>query len=431
MNLIPRLRRLWPDTLFARMALLIAVLFLLGQLAIYAFLRIYEFQPHTQRLAHQWSQLLTLAAAQPTADNPALRRNLARLGLQLSTDAGAPLAGPAPHSGPLPHVLRAMRTLLGPSVQMTVDPAHHLLWLRWTGAHTVTLALPAKQGTPIPVPYVQLIALIAVALLGGLLVVRQVNRPLKSLVDAVSGFGDNHQTRPLRIQGPRDIRELAARFNHLLDDLEELLRERELVLIGVSHDLRTPLTRTRLAVEFLPAAAVDSRAEIIAKIQEMDAIIEQFLNYAREGQEEPTVLTDLTALVHTTVEHFREGPAGLPVTLDVPHTLSAPVQPLALSRALRNLLENAARHGAAPIEVRLHSTNDHIALSVRDHGNGIPPQRLRDLPKPFAQSTSGGAGLGLAIVERIARRLHGRLTLANAADGGLQATLELPIKKDR
>jgi two-component system, OmpR family, osmolarity sensor histidine kinase EnvZ len=421
------LRRLWPDTLFARMVVLIATLFLIGQLAIYAVLHFYEFPPHTHRIAQRWAQLLTLAATQPAAQTPALRIRLNELGLRYVPDDTAPLPGHPPADTPLKGVLSELRRLLGPSAEITVDPAHKLLWLRWTGTRTVTLAIPAKQDIPIPVPYVQLIALITLALVGGLIVVRQINQPLKSLVDAVSRFGDGQLPRPVRVQGPRDVRELAARFNRLLEDLERLLRERELVLVGVSHDLRTPLTRTRLAAEFMPADAADIRDEIIANIQEMDAIIEQFMNYAREGQEERSSPVDLAGVVRETVERYRDGPQASPVELAAPPALAVHTQPLALSRALRNLIENAAKHGAPPIEVSL-SGDDGIRLCVRDHGPGIPPQRLTELPKPFTLSRSGGAGLGLAIVERIARRLHGKLVLTNAADGGFLACLELPAE---
>jgi two-component system osmolarity sensor histidine kinase EnvZ len=422
------LQRLWPDTLFARMVVLIATLFLIGQLAIYGVLHFYEFPPRTHRLAQRWSQLLTLAAAQPSADAPALRARLDALGLRYESGNVAPLPGHAPGDAPLKDVLIEMRKLLGPSAEISVDSRHKLLWLRWNGGpHPVTLAIPAKQDIPIPVPYVQLIALIALALIGGVIAARQINRPLKSLVDAVSRFGEGQTPRSVRVQGPRDVRELAGRFNRLLEDLEQLLRERELVLVGVSHDLRTPLTRTRLAAEFIPVEATDIREEIVANIQEMDAIIEQFMNYAREGHEERVSRADLATVVYETVERYRDGPHAQPVTLDMPATLPAFTQPLAVSRALRNLLENAAKHGAPPIEVSLLQTDEGIRLRVRDHGPGIPPQHLAELPKPFTLSRSGGAGLGLAIVERIARRLRGRLVLANAEDGGFCACLELPV----
>lgn len=423
-----RLLRLWPDTLFARMVVLIATLFLIGQLAIYGVLHFYEFPPHTHRLAQRWAQLLTFAAAQPATNLPALRAQLNALALHYESDNAALLPGHTPGGAPLRDVLGEMRKLLGPSVDISVDSQHKLLWLRWNGgAHPVTLAIPAKQDIPIPVPYVQLIALIALALIGGVIAARQINRPLKSLVDTVSRFGEGQTPRSVRVQGPRDVRELAGRFNRLLEDMEQLLRERELVLVGVSHDLRTPLTRTRLAAEFIPAEAADIRDEIIANIQEMDAIIEQFMNYAREGQEERVSKADLATVVRETVERYRDGPHVQPVTLDAPATLPAFTQPLAVSRALRNLLENAARHGAPPIEARLLQTeHGGIRLQVYDHGPGIPPQHLAELPKPFTLSRSGGAGLGLAIVERIARRLRGRLVLANVEDGGFCACLELP-----
>ncbi|OBS10957.1 ATP-binding protein [Acidihalobacter prosperus] len=420
--------RFWPDTLFTRMVLLIAGLLLLGQGALYGFLHAYEYGPRSQRLADLWAQTLILASAVPPSAYPTLQRQFEQRHIALVTTEQAPAQGHPPKHRFLRQVQARLQERLGDTAAIRVDHAAHMLWLSWAGSHPVTLGLPVKQGSPVPLPYFKLATLLLLSLLGGFLAARQINRPLSTLVDAVARLREGRLPEPVTERGPRDIRQLAVRFNHLLTDIESLIRERELVLVGVSHDLRTPLTRIRLASEFLPGAAADTRDEIVANVREMDAIIDQFIGYARDGREEPPSMTALDPMVEAAIE--RSGSQAIRFDPGLGAHIF-PMQPVGIARLIRNLIDNALNHGAPPIEISTRLENGHAVLTVRDHGPGIDSRILKELPHAFVHgSASGGIGLGLAIVERIARNHGGHLALANLPTGGFEARVSLPTRPE-
>lgn len=423
----------WPDTLFTRMVLLIAGLLLLGQAALYGFLHAYEYGPRSQRLADLWAQTLILASAVPPSAYPTLQRQFDSRHIHLSTSAPPANRATPPRSRFLRSVETRLRERLGPTASIRIDRTTHMLWLSWQDRHQIQLGLPIAQGSPVPLPYFRLIALLLISLLGGFLATRQINRPLATLVNSVAQMREGRLPDPVIARGPRDIRELATRFNRLLTDIDALIKERQLVLVGVSHDLRTPLTRIRLASEFLPQSAADTREEIVANIREMDSIIEQFIGYARDGREETPQLVALDNLVAETIERSGTPENGVDIHFNPGlGEKTLPMQPVAMSRLVRNLIDNALQHGAAPIDIETSLQGDRAILRVHDHGPGIPPDRLAAMPHPYVHgSASGGIGLGLAIVERIARNHGGRLTLANDPQGGLEAIVSLPIAYSR
>lgn len=426
----PFAKSLWPDTLFTRMALLIAGLLILGQLALYAFFHTYEYGPRSQRLADQWAQMLILASAIAPTDYTRIQQHFFGKGIRLVSGSRLPTQGHGPERPFLRRVQSRLQARLGQQASILVDRSSHTLWLRWDGAHPVTLGLPMKQGSPVPLPYFKLMTLLLLSLLGGFLAVRQVSKPLSNLVNAVTGISEGRLPEPVNAQGPRDIRELANRFNQLLTDINALIRERELVLVGVSHDLRTPLTRIRLASEFLPSQENETRDEIIANVREMDAIIEQFIGYARDGQEEPVQVVQLDSMVADIIERYLTHEPSLDIKFSPGlGNLPLALQPVSMSRLVRNLVDNAIEHGAPPIEVGTHIVDQQMVLTVRDQGAGIKALELSDLPHAFVHgSASGGIGFGLAIVSRVARHHGGRLELINLPSGGVEAKVTIPLK---
>jgi len=199
------------------------------------------------------------------------------------------------------------------------------------------------------------------------------------------------------------------------------------VLAGISHDLRTPLARVRLAAEL---TADDSLREgLAADVEQMDAVIQQFLDYARLDENEAAVPTDVAALAEEIAQRF-ESQARL-LELDLQPLPPVFVRPLLLKRALSNLLDNAIKYGGGEIAVRLHETEEGVELSVADRGTGIPDGQHEAVKRPFvrlqaARSDAGGSGLGLAIVERAARLHGGQFHLEQRDGGGLLARLVLP-----
>ena len=413
--------RLWPDTLFTRMFLIIAGLLLLSQLAVYWFFNIYQANPQAERLAQNWAQILTLSETLTAAQRQATESVLLHQGLRI-VPAGA-VRGHNPRLPVLANALQLLHRMGWPQAQLRVDGQRRMLWLQTRPDATLALAMPMLHPPGLPLPWFKLAAILLLSWLGAYLAVRQVTRPLTRLMQGVARLRSGDTPADLPEAGPADLRRLAERFNQTLRDLHRLWKEREMVLVGVSHDLRTPLTRMRLSAEFLPAEE-EARGEIIANIQEMDKVIHQFLDYARSGEREPLVATDLGLWLKAFILRQPAGVVWHPPAADLP---KLPIQEVGLARALQNLVDNAQAHGAAPIDVSAEPTADGVLIRVRDHGPGIAEADLEAVRTPFAQAgKGGGVGLGLAIVERIVAYHHGRFVLVNAPGGGLEARIILP-----
>ncbi|MCK9189243.1 ATP-binding protein [Acidithiobacillus sp.] len=413
--------RCWPDTLFTRMFLIIAGLLLLSQLAVYWFFNIYQANPQAELLAQNWAQILTLSESLSPVQRRAATSELMHQGLRI-VPAGT-LRGHKPRMPVLANALQLLHRMGWPQAQLRMDGQRRVLWLLARPDATLALAMPMPHSPGLPLPWFKLAAILLLSWLGAYLAVRQVTRPLTRLMQGVARLRGGDTPADLPEAGPADLRRLAERFNQTLRDLHRLWKEREMVLVGVSHDLRTPLTRMRLSAEFLPAEE-EARGEIIANIQEMDKVIHQFLDYARSGEQEPLVATDLGPWLKMFILRQQADVVWHPPAADLP---KLPIQEVGLARALQNLIDNAQSHGGVPIDVSAEPTADGVLIRVRDHGPGIAESELETVRAPFAQAgKGGGVGLGLAIVERIVAYHHGRFTLANASGGGLEARIILP-----
>ncbi len=214
----------------------------------------------------------------------------------------------------------------------------------------------------------------------------------------------------------------------MLSNLRQIEQDRALLLAGVSHDLRTPLSRLRLGIE-VETRDEQARQGMVDDIEEMDRIISQFLDFARDGGDAPLELHDPNEIIATVVErHRRAGQEIRFVRGELPHL---PLRTTAFLRLVSNLVDNAVRHGAAPVEITTRMDHGALVLEIADRGRGIPRSQVEHLKRPFtrgeaARSGAPGAGLGLAIVERIAR-LHGaRLDLLPREGGGTLARVTFP-----
>lgn len=270
----------------------------------------------------------------------------------------------------------------------------------------------------IGVPLLTLVAIVVLA--------RQLNRPLKRLQLAAIRVGRGlHSSHLPEDSGPTEIRQVNRAFNGMTEQIRQAEQERTTMLAGISHDLRTPLTRLRLTAEFLSDR--DMANGMIMDIEDMDAILDQFISFMRDGSEEPIddVLID---------ELLREVAAQVQNQISCELTLAdlppLPLRRLSLKRALINVTQNAIRYGQGPLEINTFESKGYVNIIFRDHGTGIPDDQTHALMQPFRRGdqarTTQGSGLGLAIVERIIKQHQGQLILANHPDGGLQATIKLP-----
>ncbi|MCX7898386.1 MAG: ATP-binding protein [Rhodocyclaceae bacterium] len=265
---------------------------------------------------------------------------------------------------------------------------------------------------------------------------RRITAPLARFEAAAASIGQGERPCLLPEEGPHEIASLARRFNALAQQVRDLVSARTTLLAGVSHDLRTPLARMRLALEMLksnPAPVLIERLE--HDIEEMNDLITTLLDIARGLEREPAAETDLAALLS---ELEQEALAqGRKVHRHAVSCHQAVAQ-RALRRALGNLLQNALRYApSGPIDLVCEMRGDRIRLGVLDRGPGIPPDRIAAMFEPFQRletsrsPTTGGAGLGLAIVRELAKAHGWQVALEPREGGGLAAWIELPCASPR
>ena len=259
-----------------------------------------------------------------------------------------------------------------------------------------------------------------------LILVRQMNRPLRRLQNAANNYSKTGKAPYLDTNhGPLEIRQVNQAFNHMVYTLEQTERDRQIMLAGISHDLRTPLTRIRLTAEMLPDEFF--REGLIYDVDDMDAILNQFISYMRDGSDEELSQTNINTLLQEVAVQFKP----LDIRFEAQELPIIPARSLSLKRLIANLVNNAKRYGAEPIELSASHVDDHILISVADHGEGIPPDQVEELMQPFVRGNSArtiqGSGLGLAIVKRIVDIHQGQINIRNREQGGLEVVISLPI----
>ena len=295
-----------------------------------------------------------------------------------------------------------------------------------------------------------LLGLPILSLLTIVLLVQQLNRPLRHLQRAATNYIrlGHATTLPTRV-GPTEIRQVNMAFNQLFTTLNQAQKERTIMLAGISHDLRTPLTRMRLTAEMLPDDFF--REGLIYDIEDMDAILEQFISFMKDGSDEPVHLTNLDIIFNEIMVQF----APMKFIYQSELNKAVPVRPLSIKRLVINLVNNANRYGKPPIylaatvepiftETTITEDTDlvsesevnkeakeQLVICVRDCGSGVAEDQLERIMQPFERGetarTTQGSGLGLAIVSRIARLHHGTVEAVNHPEGGLQVCIRIPL----
>jgi len=329
-----------------------------------------------------------------------------------------------------------LREQMGEGTELRVAPGRGLLFVRVVAGGTgywIGFPLPRHPSEDEPVhAIVWSLALAAVLLGAAFLFARYIARPLRDLNSAVERVGRGEMPSPLPESGPSEIATLNRGFNVMTRNLRQLEQDRALLLAGVSHDLRTPLARLRLGIEMNERDA-DAREGMVDDIEEMDRIIGQFLDFARGGAEIPPEPVDANELVRACVERYHR--AGSELVFRPGHVPQVRLRKIAFSRLVANLIDNAISYGAPPVEVTTSQLGDEFVLEIADRGPGIDPADVARVKQPFARGSSArsnangvaGAGLGLAIVERIARMHGGRFELAPREGGGNLARVAIPL----
>ena len=428
--------KLFPSSMLWRTGLLIALVLLLtqaGSLLLFSKLR-QEGQPR-QVMARVMELLGAVreAAVLPEERRWAMLQRLAdREEVKIYRDGEVAVPSAGQGRPLLQRLERLLSRRFGKPPKLAFQPGGGgSLWVAFDlGEGSYWLVVP-RQGAALAASHDWLLWLgvvMLVALAAAYLIVAHVARPIKALAEAAGRIGSGAVVAVAET-GPEETRALARTFNRMAEDLRRAETDRSLLLAGVSHDLRTPLARLRLGLELLPGTDQRLKAEMERDIVVMDEILGQFLAYVR-GQESETVRPgcDLTALARDMAERY--GARGQPVAFASGPPLSLPLRPVAMQRLLANLIDNAYRHGAPPVQLSLEQRGSVIVLAVSDSGPGIPEAELGRVLLPFqrieAATASQGAGLGLAIADRIAHLHGGHLLLRNRPGAGLTAEVQLP-----
>jgi two-component system, OmpR family, osmolarity sensor histidine kinase EnvZ len=267
--------------------------------------------------------------------------------------------------------------------------------------------------------------LLAVAIL----FLRNQVRPIERLARAADAFGKGRAVPDFKPYGATEVRRAAQAFLTMRDRIERHVQQRTEMLAGVSHDLKTPLTRIRLQLAMMPAGL---EVEALNNdIVEMERMLDDYLNFARGEGGERSQLADLGLLVRDAAEAVGRARPG-PLNLDIPSGVLLSVKANALRRCVTNLIDNALKHGRSAT-VSLDLGSRFAEIHVDDDGPGIPEDKREEAFRPFHRLDegrnlqAGGVGLGLSIARDIARAHGGDLVLADSPQGGLRATIRLPI----
>lgn len=421
--------------------LLIAVLLAIGQFASLQIFEYFEREPRAEATALQAVTVVNYSRASLIASQDNLRLALlseltGKEGVRIYYADFMEEIEPLPPDPFINMVAEKIRQRLGVETIITVN--HYGvqgLWVSFNiGQDDFWVVIPRVHvERPFPWQWLGWGALVLIlSLAGGYLLAARINRPLSLLVNAADRLRNGERPDKLPEDSVTELREVSSTFNKMADSLAQLDAERTLILAGVSHDIRTPLARLRLAVEMLPDDGCASlKSGMIEDIADMNNIIHQFLDFVRGVEGEPTQMIDINTLLQAM--HDRQSRAGRDLVVQLAPTYFIPIKPLAMQRLLDNLVGNAYAYGRGEVRVASKIMADHIVISVFDNGPGIPETHVEKLLRPFerldtARSNAGGSGLGLAIADRIAKLHKGKLELINRPEGGLEARLSIPIK---
>jgi two-component system osmolarity sensor histidine kinase EnvZ len=438
---VPGVRRRWPDSLLTRL-LLTQAFAITGTVVIFGALMIIERNVLlAPRYAELWEPALRQVLASP-AGSPALPIANLNGGLRHETDA------PAWRMPAMPGTVNAVREVLEPrgihviGLGLAFGPAGPAGWIagRLDGGEVSWVSVQGYPWMPgwsrrISLGLVLMLALVSAV---SLYFVRRVTRPLAALQARMLHHARTGQVLVVKETGraqrpPPELQAMDQAYTQLADRLLRNERERALLLAGVSHDLRSPLTRIRLAAEMLPESPDNAGgvAAVTRNVDVADRLIASFLEFVRTGTHQLEEAVDAVAVVQQAVTMMSRPSGELTVLLPANLVLRQ-ASALLLERLVVNLADNALKHGAPPVQVLLSRVGDDMQLAVVDQGAGLPAEAGNSLLEAFARGDSSrgvpGFGLGLAIVHQIVVRLQGQLHFEQGA-GGHSVKVIIPLSR--
>ncbi|UDF04986.1 ATP-binding protein [Asticcacaulis sp. AND118] len=432
------LSSLWGQTLFGTLGLI-----LLGQIVTLALVFAFIVLPQTRTFARiagdNLANTVLLLQTSPESQRPKLL-SLIRASAEIEFRSSPP-----PDARPaVQHLQRRFMMALVNSLRergikvLLVDNRQSLVWVELSlDSKPTWMSLSPRAAHPVGWVALALVMLaIFLAVLATLVMHTVIMNPLdrlRSMADSV-----HESSGPVRISedGPSELAALGRSFNAMVLRREQADLDRNLLLAGISHDLRTPLSRLRLAFEMSGMSGLPYGALAERQIDRIQTILSQFMCFARGYDSEPLTSTDPQALILDIIRDFEDCDVHFSVTGIVPRLA---VRREALSRALINLIENALKYGVTPVEIALRHEEESVIFAVRDQGPGMAKEEAARLRRPFvrggtvgqeshAQVDVPGTGLGLALVDKIAQLHFGRLEFEQR-DYGFEARLVMPVRQ--
>lgn len=430
--------RIFPRSAFGQTVFLVGALLLINQIVSYISVTLYVVKPSIEQVNLMLAkQVRTIFIGhQDGIDMPKeiAEQFYLATGVEILTEQEARESG-LDQASEYPYLSRVMSEYLQGEAVVRISQSDILVyWIAPPQApnHWVKVPLVGYQEANVKVLTFYLAFIGVLSVLGGWLFASHLNRPLKAMQKAASKVEVGDYSSQLPEQGSIEMIEVTRAFNQMSRGLEAVEEDRRLLMAGVSHDLRTPLTRIRLATEMMSEDEDYLRDGIITDIEDMNAIIDQFIEYLRNHNSADLDVEDINTIVSEVVSS--EQKQGREICFNAEETLpSVPLNHVAIKRVVTNMIENALRYSEGDVTVlsRLSDDKAYVEVSVLDSGPGIPEHELERVFQPFTQGDqargSEGSGLGLAIIKRIIDMHQGKVALKNRPEGGLEAKISLRL----
>lgn len=410
--------------------------------AVFNYALLPSLQQFNKILAHEISLMLDdTSNPNVSSEMDALlkRRVLEQLGVTIHSN-DSPEAVEYQHAISLDLISEEMSSELGSptEVRMALGEESYILWMKIDSLPGQLLRIPLSelQEEDFAPLFRNSIIMALLIVIGGWLFIRLQNRPLIALEKAAKMVGRGETPPHLPEQGTLEIRSVTRAFNRMSKGIQALEEDRALLMAGISHDIRTPLTRIRLATEMMSPEDSYLAESIISDTEECNQIISQFMDYLKPVNREAFEAVDLNDIASDVASS--EGGYEVQIETELQAGLAPALgNPIAIKRSLSNLVVNALRYGNGWVKVSSGMTADKklVWLSVEDNGPGIDPSQVNKVFEPFTRGDtargSEGTGLGLAIVKRIVSQHHGAVSVSNRSQGGLRAQISFPTKQQK
>ena len=437
-----------PNTLLARFLILIATVLIIAQIVSIRIFDYFERGPRAEAVAQEIETVVNFTRASLISSREDKRLELLS---ELSTKGDIriypayyfediePLA-PDPF---LQVVVRKLKERLGENTIVITD--HYGipgLWVSFSiDQDEFWVVIPTPGDRPFPWHWIGWGIIVAgLSIIGAYATATRINRPLNLLIQATKQLKKGEFPKKLPLDSVTEFRTMSQTFNEMSESLSKVDQERKVLLAGVSHDIRTPLTRLRIAIEMLPKKIASKLKKSMEEdIVEIDNILNQFIDYVRGFNQEATVTTNLNEFfIHLKNQHqILNRNIVFVSNLKIP--IFYDIKPISFRRLFDNLINNAFSYSTGEVIITIRKHKENISISVLDDGPGIPPDHIQRLLKPFERfdvisinkkqtaDNREGCGLGLAIVDKITEAHNGKLEISNRTKKGLEVKIILPL----